>query len=148
MGISRRAFAGLGAAGVIAAATAGVANAAESVDVDSMSLDDLVALRGKVNEAISAKLSESSNTIFGGTYVAGKDIAPGSYVINLVSSGQPVVAVGVYASLETTNTALQYEALHPGDGGFAVSLADGEVLIIDASECTIDKIAIPYAPTE
>ena len=64
-------------------ATIGIPGAiAESIDIDSMALMDLLELRSKVDAKIDEllKTSVSVSEIYQGEYLVGKDIAPGRYL--------------------------------------------------------------------
>ena len=48
---------------------------------ESMSIDDLLALRQSIDSEISARLASDVSTIYPGVYYVGKDIKEGSFVI-------------------------------------------------------------------
>ncbi len=63
-----------------------VAAAAEGIDVTSMSTDELLALREKLNTEINDRLGDDNALIGDGVYVAGVDIKPGMYQITCAAA--------------------------------------------------------------
>ncbi len=61
---------------------------AEEVDYKAMSTDELIAMRGKINDELRARLaSDASATsdIYSGSYKVGVDINPGIYLFTCLS---------------------------------------------------------------
>lgn len=54
---------------------------ASSVDIDSLTMDELIKLRDAITEKINSSYGEGADTIYKGQYVVGKTIKPGQYII-------------------------------------------------------------------
>ncbi len=75
--------------------------ASADIDLTGMTIEELRELREKVDYAIFEK--DGAIILEPGAYVAGKDIAPGSYVLNIRSARSSDIATGkvrVYTSVE------------------------------------------------
>ena len=52
-----------------------------SIDVSSMTMEELVSFRDEINQEINSRLGSDESKIYIGDYVVGKDIKPGRYII-------------------------------------------------------------------
>ena len=79
---------------------------AEGIDLTGMNVEQLLTLRQQIDEAI---LNQGGATVIDyGEYLAGRDIAPGSYTISVYSESD---LAGVYVSiLRSSESKAQYEA--------------------------------------
>lgn len=59
---------------------------AESVDLTTMTTDELLAFRERLNAEINDRLGDDKSLIVDGVYVAGVDIKPGMYRISCVAA--------------------------------------------------------------
>lgn len=57
---------------------------AESIDLEALSLDELVTLRNRITDIISTQTVSSENEIFSGGYIVGEKIKPGKYILTFV----------------------------------------------------------------
>ncbi len=57
---------------------------AESIDLEALSLDELVSLRNRITDIISTRTVSSENEIYSGEYIVGEDIKPGKYILTFV----------------------------------------------------------------
>lgn len=62
-----------------------VSSLAEEVDLESMSLDQLIALDLRIEQKIFELDSMSNSALYPGRYVAGSDVEPGEYLFQCVS---------------------------------------------------------------
>lgn len=54
---------------------------ASSIDIDSMTMDELIELRDAITKKINSSYGEGAETIYQGQYAVGKTIKPGRYII-------------------------------------------------------------------
>lgn len=69
-------------AGLLIACTLFTTSAyASSVDIDSMTMDELIELRDAITKKINSSYGEDAETIYHGRYIVGKTIKPGQYIL-------------------------------------------------------------------
>lgn len=136
----------------------GTASAETSIDLSTMSLDELVELHKLLDAEIDARIGVEPSMIAGGVYTAGETIKAGAYVITCTAAyAEEGMAIQVYASHaqydECRSVLNQYKddyqlfAGHilPGQS-VTVSLSDGMVLVIDGGVGLAEAIAPAWAP--
>ena len=110
--------------------------ATESIDLDSMSVEDLVALKDAIEEKIDDKKGDESvwETIPRGTYKVGTDIKAGQFEFEAVGG----ITITVFESEEkykankkTDRYTLGYSEEEQKRNSAFLSLSDGQVLTID-----------------
>ena len=145
---------------VIAATAVGLAatekaiaaeSATTTVDVASMTLDELVELRNQVQAEIVARVTADSAELYPGTYEIGKDIAAGNYT--LTASGKYGCDTGVFDTQDAvkaiaTNDEEAVEAgliskqyIGAGETGF-LSLPENTFLYL-TEPCIIAPASLP-----
>lgn len=104
---------------------------AESLDLASMSLEDLIALRKSVDAEIIARNGSVPSPIYRGMYVAGESIAPGMYTIKCPDDGQSI-SVGIFADKDTYAKA--FEAQDESLASFQSFVNAGETVFLQLDE--------------
>lgn len=141
-------------AGLLIACTLFTTSAyASSVDVKSMTMDELVGLRDEIDQEINSRLGFDENKIYIGEYVVGKDIKPGRYII--VFEGNPASTkdeeggkVLLYENQEAADDwePFFYDFYYFGQECY-VELTDGMVMSIVYASGSIRPVAKPsWAP--
>ena len=59
---------------------------AEELDLDGMSLEELLAMQSSIQQAIEKKISGSGEILPEGEYVVGEDIKAGKYIFTVISA--------------------------------------------------------------
>ena len=116
----------------------------ETIDLDAMSVDELVELRNDVIAALYSK--NGAVSLPEGRYVAGKDIAVGTYTIVQCEEDTWSV-VGVYESLDAKEP--KYNKYIYDHAEMSATLAEGEVLdvhIVEAGSGTCPLVIFQSAP--
>jgi hypothetical protein len=115
---------------------------AEEMDLAALSLDELVALRDRVDAEISARIPVNKAPFSSGIFLVGRDIKAGTYMIDWVSllpadssmyehfDGRLYVSEADYEEGTEAFNAYYY-ALFEREGSWTVSLSDGMVMTID-----------------
>ena len=98
----------------------------ETIDLDAMSVDELVELRNDVIEALYSK--NGAVSLPEGRYVAGKDIAVGTYTI-VQCEDDTWSTIGIYESLDGEEP--KYSNHIYDHAEMSVTLTEGEVLDVD-----------------
>lgn len=119
--------------------------ATESIDLDSMSVEDLMTLRDSINEKLKEKVedSDAGEVIPQGVYKVGTDIKAGRFAFSAYNGS---VSIEVFESEETyaDDRNLEWYSLHYeketgiGENVF-LNLSDGEVLTIDNRSALIKE---------
>lgn len=126
--------------------------AAIDIDLEAMSLEELLELHEAVEAAISAKNGSVPSTIYKGIYVAGDSIAVGKYTITCPDDGKSF-QIAIFADQETYEKAFaeQDESLasfqsyiNVGETVF-VQVDEGAVLLV-AGEGVIQPVVLDFAP--
>ena len=110
---------------------------AEPVDYSSMTLEQLIEMRSKINQEIDARIGTSTTAIYSGVFVVGKDIKPGRYVL-ILEKGLKYPTASTYFGTEKYADDSQYQAYE---------LRDGEstyIELVDGMTFTLDQIMIAY----
>lgn len=114
---------------------------AEEIDISGMSVDELLALRVRIDDQLAAMLPSDSSAIFRGVYIVGTDIAPGKYVFECTE-----VSVDDYGQLEINESededGYREEILdvniYPGDKCY-LDLTEGMLMEIEDGSGTLKK---------
>lgn len=89
---------------VLCLALSPVAMADTAFDLQSMSIDDLVALRAAINSELLARGFEKEVTVPAGTYTIGEDIPAGSYTISNASRSAVVTVRDANGRIADSNS--------------------------------------------
>lgn len=123
---------------------------AESIDLDSMSTDDLLSLRNQINNILIERMASDASSIYSGNYTVGVDIKAGRYVIKFdeLAEGETTGIIWTFASPEDFKSRRYITADYLKIGvEYQVTLEDGMVLEITRAKGTIRAIAKPeWAP--
>lgn len=119
------------------------------MDLGSMDLEELIALRSEITKEIESRISSDSEVINPGFYIVGKDIIAESYVL---TAGEDYVNVGVLrdqkALEEQDESAVIAEVfLDAGEAG-TVNLVNGNVLMVQNSSSFIRINQASWRPSE
>lgn len=101
----------------------------ETIDLDAMSVDELVKLRNDVIEALYSK--NGAVSLPEGRYVAGKDIAAGTYTI-VQCEEDTCSVINIYESLDGEDPKY-YNSIYD-HAEMSVTLSEGEVLDVNIYE--------------
>lgn len=118
---------------------------AESMDLSSMSMDELFALRVALNSEISSRLLGETTAIYSGKYVVGEDIKPGTYVLY---ADMPSAK---YVTIEITWPDNSHESVFEQikiNESFYLNLEEDSVLSLDGIQTAhLEAVATPeWAP--
>jgi hypothetical protein len=125
---------------------------ATAIDLEAMSLEELLELHEAVEAAISAKNGSVPSPIYKGIYVAGDSITVGKYTITCPDDGQSF-QIATFADQETYEKAFaeQDESLasfqsyvNVGETVF-VQVDEGAVLLV-SGEGVIQPVVLDFAP--
>ena len=112
--------------------------AESSIDLASMSLDELIALREEVEAEIKEKGGAVEYDLSAGKYIVGVDIAPGSYVITAAEECDGTVTVYDSADDEEKGNFSVWETLSSGHS-MRVILVEGGIMEIYNVQGTIAR---------
>ena len=134
---------------VLLAAIIGTTNvsAANDVNIEGMSVEDMVKLRDELN----AKIAENGgdNIIVEGDYVVGKDIKASNFKVTCPGEDGvmfEIVSEDEYDGMNTSSDAGRYFILYDGESG-ALNLKEGEVLMVSGSDyAIIEEVKTNFAP--
>lgn len=125
------------------------ANAAEtSINIEGMSVEEMVKLRDELN----AKIAENGgdNVITEGDYVVGTDIKASNFKVTC--NGEDgimftIVSEDEYDGMNTSSDAGRYFILYDGESG-TLNLKEGEVVMVAAgtSYAIIEEVKTNFAP--
>ena len=131
---------------------------AESIDLESLTLDELSLLQKRVNAEITSRLEFSDSKIYPGVYVVGVDIKAGSYVITGGSEIEYSAVVATfenednlvnYTSWDSANNLKEYSKkaiyVYPDQESF-IGLEDGDILYLGKGSYTIREDVASYRP--
>lgn len=126
---------------------------ASSVDLESMTTDELIELRNQIVQEINSRLGFDESKIYIGEYVVGQDIKAGDYIIVFEKNDNVERDVGGgYISLyENKEDADRHKACVSQSYYFGeecyIKLSDGMVMSISYSSGTIKPASKPaWAP--
>ncbi len=71
--------------------------AAEGIDLDALSDDELLALMRRVEEEIVGRRLEGTATLSSGSYITGRDIPAGTYIFTSLAKGDDWGNVTIYS---------------------------------------------------
>lgn len=121
--------------------------ATENIDLDSMSVEELITLRDSINEKLKEKVDDSSEgeIIPQGVYKVGTDIKAGQFSFSAYD-GSPSIEIFESEETYTENHNLEWYVLrYDEENGTAESvflnLSDGEVLTIDNRSALIKEVS-------
>lgn len=119
---------------------------AEDIDVDSMTLDELVILRNKVVMEIRERLSDTLiDNIYPGKYVVGIDIEEGIYLITGMTS-DPSFMMWLYEESDSKLKALFNKKIEKDDF-YCLQLRNNMVLEVTSGEAMVTLLPEPsWAP--
>ncbi len=121
---------------------------AASVDVTSMTTDDLLELKEAINSEILKRFGTEGDSIYTGKYIVGEDIKSGMYVITFPSknSDYDYGQVIVYPTVECEWSDREVITLRIGEEGY-LELNDGNVIDVSYLTGVIRPITKPsWAP--
>lgn len=118
---------------------------AETVDLSSMSLDELIQLRDAVQNEISARIGSDSMAIASGKYIVGTDIKAGYYLLVVDSVVVKYVDLSLVWLDESRDDV--WEQLREGET-YYLKLEDGMKLVLEnVASAHLEAIAAPeWAP--
>ena len=123
---------------------------AESIDIDAMSTDELLALRGQINAILTERMTSDSSAIYSGNYVAGVYIKAGMYILRFdeLAEGETTGIVWLFANSEDWRNRNYISADYLTVGvDYQITLEDNMVLEITDASGTIRSIVKPdWAP--
>lgn len=110
-----------------------------AIDYDSMSVEDLIALRDEINSKIAEKGGD--NIITKGDYEVGVDIRAGSFKV--FCSGDDCVNFYIYDSkedLENYESSQQVLVYNDDTAGGMLNLKEGQIVSISTGAAIIEEI--------
>lgn len=114
---------------------------AEGMDLSSMSMDELYALRVALNSEISSRLLGETTAIYSGKYVVGEDIKPGTYVLYADMPSAKYVTIKI--TWPDKNHESIFEQIKINES-FYLNLEEGSVLDLDGIQTAhLEAIAMP-----
>ena len=123
---------------------------AESVDLDAMSTDELLALRSQINAILTERMTSDSSAIYSGNYVVGVDIKAGMYILRFdeLAEGETTGIVWLFANSEDWRNRKYISADYLTVGvDYQITLEDNMVLEITKANGSIRSIVKPdWAP--
>jgi hypothetical protein len=131
--------------------------AAIDIDLEAMSLEELLELHEAVEAAIIAKNGSVPSIICDGLYVAGTSIKPGMYMLTCTEAGQQeTLYINTFETLDDYNTydesrssnasyRLAQSTLRVGDSAM-VRLDEGMVMEILYGTCSISPVMADWVP--
>ena len=116
------------------------------IDYDSMSTEELVALRDEINAQIADRGGD--NVIGQGTYVAWTDIKASKFKVKCYNSDS--VAFYLYDSEEKYDNLESSDMLllHSDDECGLLNLKDGQVVSVSFGAAIIEEVSPSWAPEE
>ena len=128
-----------------------LAQAEIEIDTSQYSIEDLVLLRSSIEDEINSRVGSATATLQPGKYVAGIDIAKGSYIlVGLMDKGPDGNTPQVlYAeSMDKTKEWDYVDSTYLKEGeNWRITLQDGMVLEVRYGNCAIQQAApILFAP--
>ena len=123
---------------------------AESVDLGSMTTDDLLALRNEINDILTERIASDASVIYSGNYTVGVDIKAGRYVLQFdeIAEGETTGIVMLFEDTDKWHNRDYISADYlRTDVEYQIVLEDNMVLEITRAKGTIRAIAKPeWAP--
>ena len=106
--------------------------APQTIDLETMSYDELLALSQSVEQAMEKLPEWKGVTVPPGTYTIGVDIPVGKYTI--VPSGTDDISIRVYSTEDVQkNELLDFYWIFPSDGPTNIDFADGTSITLRGS---------------
>ena len=120
-----------------------------SVDVTSMSLDELVEMRAVISEEINERIGSDSEVINQGNYLVGKDIMAGAYVLTAMDKSVSIGILRDQKALEEKDESALISDLYltSGESG-NIFLESGNVLMIKDSSAQIRENMASWIPED
>lgn len=142
--------------GIVALAVAGLMLIASpayalDIDLDSLSIEELMELRTQVAQKINEKVGSDAAPIASGVYVVGKDIREGTYYVSDTKIADKYFKVFLYEDEEAHKN--REDMTGRGDVSYmkegedaTISLHDGMVMEIEGGSAMIQEIKPSWAP--
>ena len=105
---------------------------AEGIDLDSLTLDELVELRSLINDEINTRLAETSSVFYPFDYIVGTDIPAGRYIITVSTVESIWGYLRICAAGTTDFKFVDYLEL---EKEYTVTLQEGDIIRIE--DCTV-----------
>lgn len=137
----------IGFIAVLFASAVEINAAATDINIEGMSVEEMVKLRDELN----AKIAENGgdNIIVEGDYVVGKDIKASNFKVTCPGEDGvmfEIVSEDEYDGMNTSSDAGRYFILYDGESG-ALNLKEGEVLMVSGSDyAIIEEVKTNFAP--
>lgn len=115
---------------------------AEGMDLSSMSVEELIQLHNQIDEILADKFKCELDVIYPGTYVVGRDIKEGRYLLNCLRTGSVNYWIITFYENEEefkNRNSLTKENLQIGDQ-VQINLSDGMVIKIGEGLGTISVV--------
>lgn len=123
---------------------------ADSIDLFSMTTDELIILRNQINDILNERIASDTSVIYSGNYVVGTDIKAGMYILQFdeLAEGETTGIVWKFASKEDWRNRKYISADYLTIGNeYQIVLEDGMVLEITKAKGIIRPIVKPdWAP--
>lgn len=124
-----------------------MASEQSTIDYDSMSTEDLVALRDEINAQIAERGGD--NVITQGKYVVGTDIKATSF--KMICYGDDTVNFTIYDSEEDFQTGYDAKSdqqwSDPGNTeGIILNLKEGQIVDVTRGSAVVEEVTASWAP--
>lgn len=123
---------------------------ADSIDLFSMTTDELIILRNQINDILNERIASDTSAIYSGNYAVGTDIKAGMYILQFdeLAEGETTGIVWKFASEEDWRNRKYISADYLTIGNeYQIVLEDGMVLEITKAKGIIRPIVKPdWAP--
>ena len=137
----------IGFIAVLFASAVEINAATTDVNIEGMSVEDMVKLRDELNVKIAE--NGGDNVIVEGDYVVGKDIKASNFKVTCHGEDGvmfEIVSEDEYDGMNTSSDAGRYFILYDGESG-ALNLKEGEVLMVSGSDyAIIEEVKTNFAP--
>ena len=118
---------------------------AEDIPISSLSTDELISLRDRINDELSLRLKDGTSAIYSGDYVVGQDIKAGQYILYFTKCAEAygygeIVIYANAAAREKRERSIQ----HPRKNVETyLNLRDGMILEIRLGSGVLQSIQTP-----
>lgn len=102
---------------------------ADSVDLDSMNLHQLLELEQEVHKKIYEYDPSSEWVLYQGTYIVGKDLEAGGYLFQCIDLTPDTVRISI-CNRDSNGNVVEFEYVDLGEV-YHIHIDDGQTLIID-----------------
>lgn len=111
---------------------------AESIDLSSMSLDELFTLRNALSSEISNRLSGDASAIYSGKYVVGEDIKSGTYILYADMPSAKYITIEITWPDKTHDSIFEQIKINES---FYLNLEEGSILDLDGIQSAHLEVA-------